>query len=184
MKRSGAWLAGGGLILSAGLISSITPTELDVVAPFDVHGGADERIASRTLVAQDATWSFAERLTDGEDWTVEGNWLVVELTASARYDEVGAEIGLASLEVDGRVFHASERLPSSLLRTPLRLSVGTTGALAFELPDGVRAGSAALKLSPHYATAPLDDLIVIPIALGDAAVRDVIEVAEPEVVAR
>lgn len=182
MNRATPWLIGAGLVLAAGLVSGITPPEDSLTDAFPVHGSADQVVTTRTLVARVVQSSFAERLSDERDeWDAEGNWLVIEIAASARQSELDAEIGLASLLVDGRVFHASERLPDSLLRSPLRVGVDTTGLIAFELPASLRSGTAQLRLSAGYFTPSLDDVIMIPIDLEAAERTGTVELTAPKV---
>lgn len=182
MRRAAQWWIGGGLVVVAGLISGITPSDQALLDPFAQRGAAEEEIVARTFLTHGAEWSFADRVTVEEDeWSADGNWLVIEVTASARTTEVGTELSLASLTVDGRIYHSSERTPESLLRTPLRVGIPTTGMLAFELPAGVRTGTAELRLSTDISTPWLDDVISIPIDLDAADTTKVIDIPEPEV---
>jgi len=185
VKRARPWLVGGALVVAAGLLSGITPSADSLFDPFLIRGGPGDAVTSRTLVATVAGASFADRVvsSDGE-WTAEGNWLIVELAVSAARTEEDAEIPLAALHLDGRVFHASERVPDSLLKTPLHVGTDTVGVLAFELPEGLRAGAGELRLTSEYVTPELDDVIALALPLDAAPAAASAELPEPRIGAR
>lgn len=176
------WLIGAALIACAGLLSAITPSDEDVTGPFIVRGGADATASSHQLSAQVLSASFADRiLADGGDWEADGNWLVVELKASATRTEVGTQIMLATLHVDGLVFRASERVPETLRSTRLHLGTDTVGYLAFELADGIRSGECELRLTAENRTPRLDDVLSLRVSLDEASRTATFELPEPEV---
>lgn len=166
MKRALPWLLGAALVLGAGLVTAVTPSDEDVVGPITVHGHAGETVAARTIIATVTDATFADEVVESA-WSAEGNWLVITLDASAATTEVDAAIQLATLAVDDRVFQASERPSTSLRGTALRVGTETTGTLSFELPTELDSGAAELRLSPGYSTPELDDLVVISIDLDD-----------------
>ncbi|MBO9624936.1 MAG: hypothetical protein J7484_01025 [Microbacterium sp.] len=168
MSRARPWILGAALVLAAALVSAIIPSEDSTYAAFLIRGdhrGADARTLSATVIGTTLTDRVVS--ADGE-WAADGNWLVVELTASSPRTEVDAEIQLATLHVDGLVFQASERIPDSLLKEQLHVGTDTSGVIAFELPDGIRHGEAELRLTTEYATPQLDDVVAVPFSLDDA----------------
>ncbi|WP_102194270.1 hypothetical protein [Microbacterium aurantiacum] len=182
MRRARPWLIGAALVVAAGLVSGVTPSQDSLVGPFLISGGPADTVTSRMLIASVSGASFADRVVaaDGE-WEAEGNWLVVELAVSAAHTEVDAEIPLATLHLDGRVFHASERAPESLLQTRLHVGTDTVGTLAFELPEGLRGGLGELRLTHEYLTPELDDVVAITLPLDEAPTASSIELDAPRV---
>ena len=83
--------------------------------------------------------------------------------------------------MDGRTYTASEPEPESLWRYPLRVGIGTSGVLAFELPAGVRSGSAELRLSSNDTTPALDDVISISVNLTTLDHRERLTISSPTV---
>lgn len=161
------WVGGVALVLAAGVVTAVTPPEDALTDPLLVRAAIDDTATSRTLVAAVQDASFADRLTVADEWEADGNWLVIELAVSAPTTEVDAAIGVASLVIDGRVFLASERPPTSLLRADLRVGTDTVGTLAFELPDGLRSGGGELRLTGEYPTPHLDDVIAFPLSFDE-----------------
>lgn len=179
MRRALPWIVGAALVLGAGLVTAATPDDEDVVGPMTVHGTARDTVASRSIIATVTGASFADEVQES-GWSVEGNWLVLTLDASAASTEVDATIQLATLAVDGRVFQASERPSTSLTGTALRVGTDTAGMLAFELPSGLDSGTAELRLAPSYSTPELDDLVVISLELGDLSRTPSAQLHAPE----
>lgn len=177
-----SWIVGAVFVLCAALVTAVTPSEDAIYEAFLIRGDAVDGATTRTLNANVLGASLAERVVsaDGE-WDAEGNWLVVELAASAPQTEVDAEIVLATLHVDGLVFRASERVPESLLETQLHVGTDTVGVLAFELADGIRSQAAELRLTTQYTTPALDDVVVLPLPLATATIEPVVTVKESEV---
>ncbi|MBT2483472.1 MULTISPECIES: hypothetical protein [unclassified Microbacterium] len=178
--RVAPWLVGAALVVAAGAVTAMTPLAAALLDPFAVRGAAGDPIQSRTLVADVRDLSFADQVTVSDaDWTADGNWLVVGLTVSAPTTEVDAAIGVASLEIDGRVYQASERPSTSLVDVDLRVGTETVGVLAFELPDDIESGTAELKLSGRYPTPELDDVVAFSVDLDAASTRPSIELEPP-----
>ncbi|WP_217181090.1 hypothetical protein [Streptomyces sp. AC495_CC817] len=183
MRRARLWLIGGTLVLAAGLVSAVTPSEDAVYDAFLVRG--DGPVTGRTLIADVDGATFTPTISSsGGDWEAEGNWLVVEVIASAPTTEVDAEIAIATLRLDGRVFQASERVRDSIVKTRLHVGTDTRGILAFELPAGIDGGRGELRLTTQYLTPQLDDVVVLPLSLDDAEHAPRIDVDRPEVTGR
>lgn len=178
MKATRSWAIGIALIIAAGAVSVVTTAALDQRAPFVVTGAAGEEVTSRSLTAVVQDASFTNRVTAG-DWHADGNWLVVTLVASAPQTEVDAVIELATLEVDGQVFQASERPGASIVGTPLHVGTDTVGTLTFQLPERVRGGDALLRLSTTMSTPRLDDLVALPVSLDGLPAEGNIDIEDP-----
>lgn len=181
MKRVTAWLLGAALVITAGAVTAVTPTDEDVIGPIEMSGSFGDPVESRTLIAAATDATFADEVVvPGADWSADGNWLVVTVIASAARTEVDAAINLATLTIDDRVFQASERPDATLTSTSLRVGVDTVGTLAFELPPDVASGQAELRLTSSYFTAELDDLITIPLDLDALPRTQSVELDDPE----
>lgn len=183
MRRpASAWLIGTGLVAIAALVSGITPPETSLYDPILVRGAAEDTVSSRTLIATVTGASFADEIVSPDgDWQAEGNWLVVEVVASAPTTEEDAEIPLATLRVDGLVFQASERPEDTLMDARLHVGTDTVGVIVFELPEGLRSGAGELRLSSRYSTPELDEVIALPLSLDEASAVATIELSEPTV---
>lgn len=174
------WFIGIGLVLAAGVVTTVTPPEQALFDPFPVRGVGDETVTARTISATMLGATRTERVTmSDEAWEAEGNWLVVELAVSAPTTEVDAAIGVASLMIDGRLFLASERVTATLVDTDLRVGTDTVGMLAFELADDVRSGVGELRLSGRYPTPELDDVITYTLDLDELPTRPTVEIERP-----
>lgn len=181
MRRALPWIAGAALVIGAGALTAATPTDDSLDSAFDVHGSFGDTVTSRNLVVTATDATFADAVTGPDpDWDAEGNWLVVTVVASAPTTEIDAAVQLASLAVDGRVFHASERPSASLVGTALRVGIETVGTIVFELPADLDSGSAELRLTPGYLTPELDDVISVSLDLAEVPRADSVELTEPE----
>lgn len=179
-RRATPWIVGAGLVIAAGVVSAATPPEQTLLDPFAVSGSVGQTVTVRTLTATVVEVARTERVTmPANEWEAAGNWVVVELAVSAPTTEVGAAIGVASLEIDGRLFQASERPPATLVGTNLRVGTDTVGMLAFELPDDLRSGGGELRLSGRYPTPELDDVITFPLHLDQIETTSSIEIEQP-----
>ncbi|WP_300265416.1 hypothetical protein [Microbacterium sp.] len=177
MTPARSWASGIALAVAACAVSVVATTAFDQRAPFVVSGAVGEQVSSRALTAAAADVRFADRVTV-DDWHADGRWIVVTVVASAPQTEVDAVIELATLEVDGQVFQASERPGTSLVRTDLHVGTDTVGMLAFEVPERISDDEGLLRLSTTYATPRLDDLVVLPIFLDDAPTEPSIEIED------
>lgn len=174
MRRWQTWAVGAALVAAAWGVAAITPTEASSEDPFPVTVAVGERGEGRNIAVTVDDIRRAESVSAGE-WNAEGNWVVVDLDAEAVVSEFGTLLTLATLEIDGRTFSASER-PDSLLRGPLAVGIPRSGSVAFELADDVDSGEAVVTFG--LDTDPrLDSLIVLRVDLGaievepDAALR-------------
>lgn len=180
MRKIVVWLSGAALVIVAGAVTVITPGVGAQTDAFPIHGVVDETIRSRNLMVRIEDVRFAGRITVPDDeWAAEGNWLVVDLSASAPRTEVDAELRLIKLIIGGREYIASERPSTSLVGVDLRVGLETSGMVAFELPADLDAEPAELRLSPPHSTPHLDDVIVVPVDLSRAQRESVIEIVEP-----
>lgn len=186
MTRALSWLAGAALVIAAGAVTAITPDADAQNGPFLIHGDVGQRLTSRNLVVTVDGAAFADRVTVDDEWAAEGNWLVVDLSASAATTEEDAQMRLVKLVVGGREFVvggrefvASERPASSLVGEDLRVGLDTTGMVAFELPSDLTTGAAEMRFTLPYSTPHLDDVIVVPLDLGGLDHEKSIEIVEP-----
>ncbi len=183
MRRRTPWLLGAALVIAAGGVTAITPSDEDVIGPIEMRGSFGDSVESRTLIAAATDATFADEVVvpgADSDWSADGNWLVVTVTASAAHTEVDAAINLATLAVSDRVFQASERPDVSLRSQSLRVGTDTVGTLAFELPPDVTSGQAELRLTSSYLTSELDDRIAIGLDLDDLPRTPSVELDDPE----
>lgn len=168
MRRGVTWAIGAALVAAAWGVAVITPAEDAEEAPFAVTAEPGERAAGRNIAVTVTDVRRAESLSAG-DWSADGNWVVVDLDAEAVVSESGTLLALATLEVDGRVFRASER-PESLLRHALSVGIPLSGSLAFELPAELTAGSGLLRLG-ESPDPRLDSVILLAVELQDLPVE-------------
>lgn len=169
MMRWVSGAIGAALVAVAWGVAAITPTEDSAEDPFPVTVAVGERGEGRNIAVTVDDIRRAETVTAGE-WTADGNWVVVDLDAEAVVTESGTLLTLATLEIDGRTFSASER-PESLRRASLAVGIPQSGSVAFELPADVRGGEGVLTFG--LDTDPrLDSLIVLDVDL------DAIEIEE------
>lgn len=171
-RRGATWAVGAALVAAAWGVAAITPPDGAEESPFVVPAEVGERAAGRNIAVTVHGVTRTESVRSG-DWSADGNWVVVDLDAEAVLSEYGALLELATLEVDGRTFGASER-PDSLLRAPLSVGVPVSGGLAFELPADVEGGAAVLTLG-EAADPRLDSVVEIDLVLDDLAVEDEVE---------
>lgn len=163
MKRWATWAVGAGLVATAWGVAVVTPAEDAEEAPFPVTAEVGERAVGRNLAVTVTDVRRAEGVGTDE-WSAEGNWVVVDLEAEAIQSEFGTLLTLVTLEVDGRTFRASER-PESLLRGGLSVGIPLSGSVAFELPEELDSGEAILTFG--LDTDPrLDSLLVLDIDLA------------------
>jgi hypothetical protein len=181
MKRTLPWLLGGALALTAAIVAVNTPGDEVYRAPFLIHGAGDGKpVTSRTLTAAVLDASFADRVTvDAAEWRADGNWLVVDIAASAPRTELDARIQLATLVIGDRVFQSSERPGNSITEADLRVGIDTIGTLTFELPPDVSAGAGEVRLTTSYATPVLGDVVVLPVSLDDLPTAENIDLEDP-----
>jgi hypothetical protein len=168
MNRWATWGIGAALVAAAWGVALVTPAEDAEEAPFPVTVALGERGAGRNVAVTVTDVRRAEAVTAG-DWSARGNWLVVDLEAEAVLSEFGALLALATIDLDGRTFRASER-PESMLRGPLSVGIPRTGSIAFELPEDVGGGAGELRLG-ETTDERLDSVIVVPVNLDEYPVE-------------
>lgn len=171
MNRWAAAAAGAALVVAAWGVAVVTPTDDDVVRPFSVPLTLDERAVGRNLAVTVDDVSRTESVSTDE-WTAEGNWVVVDLSCEATVEE-GASLRLATLTIDGAIYQASER-PASFFEQSLAVGIPRSGSLAFELPANISGGSATLTLG--LTTDPrLDSVLTYDFDLAGLELRPTTE---------
>lgn len=174
-----AWCLGGALVVAAWFVALGTPDEDHVQASFPVPVAVGEQGVGRNIAATITDIRRTSALT-ADDWSAEGNWVVVELDVSAVTSEESATLSHAELVVDGVRYSASER-PDSLRGWALSAGIPHAGGLAFELPEGLDSGDVTLELAlaPLYDTR-LDSVIVTRFDLGSVPVTTSDELPETD----
>ena len=168
MRRAAAWAVGAGLVGAAWGVAALTPADDASEAPFPVSVAVGERGVGRNVAITVVDIRRASSVS-AQDWSAEGNWVVVDLDAAAVTSEPGTTLRLATLETAGRTFSASER-PESLATQPLAVGIPRSGSVAFELPDDIEAGEAVLTFG--LSSDPrLDSLIVLQVDLDEIEVQ-------------
>lgn len=181
MRRAWPWIAASALVVAAGALTVLTPAEDALTDPILVRGGMNETVTSRTLSVEVTGAQFADRVVEADtSWEAEGNWLVVDITASAPRSEDEATVRLVTLELDGRVFQASERPAETLLQSRLHVGTPIEGSVAFELPAGLRGGTGVLRVSTSSPTPLLDDVVAISVPLDEATASPELELTAPD----
>ncbi|MDQ0894305.1 hypothetical protein [Agromyces ramosus] len=172
-------LAGAALVVAAWGVAAVTPGDEAAEQPFAVAATVGERAAGRNLAATITGLRGAEAVTN-DGWRAEGSWLLVDLEAEAVLSERGTLLSLATLDVGGRSYRASERPPASLFRSSLAIGLPHSGTLAFELPAGAFTASegddAVLRLGLHEDPR-LDSVIELRLDLAEVEVDDEAELA-------
>lgn len=164
MRTWAAWAIGAALVAAAWGVAAITPGDDASQSPFPVDAEVGERAVGRNIALTVLDVQRAETLRAGA-WAADGNWVIIDLDVEAVVSEFGSLLQLATLEVDGRTFGASER-PDSLLRSALSVGIPRSGSLAFELADEVTGGTAVLRLG-EAIDPRLDSIILLEIDLAE-----------------
>jgi hypothetical protein len=164
LPRWAAWAIGAGLVAAAWGVALVTPGDDQVQSPFPVTVAVGEEGVGRNISATVTDIRRVGELT-AENWSVEGNWLVVDLDVASVVSEFGVLMTFAEISMDGVRYSASER-PDSLRQQGLAAGIPRSGSLAFELPADLQTGQAILELAVDGDTR-LDSVIVVPFDLGD-----------------
>lgn len=172
MRRGVAAVTGALLVAIAWGVAAVTPTEDDIVSPFPLTAPIGAPAVGRDIAVTVLQVHRAESVSAGE-WTAEGNWVVFDLDAEAVVSEAGSILRLATLEIGGLTFRASER-PESIFETSLSVGIPRTGSIAFELPESVHGGTGVLRLALNSDTR-LDSVIVLDADLGEIDVEPAVE---------
>lgn len=168
------WVATVALLACAWVVSKITLPDDAADAPFAEVARIGEPASTRTLVATVTDVRLAERVTDAEGWSAEGNWLVVDLEAESVLTQELSTLAVTELVIGDRTFAATER-GTTFRQQRLVTGVPRAGSLAFELPDDVADASATLRLAAPGAGGSevlRDGVIELPIDLGELPVED------------
>lgn len=171
-RRWAAAAAGAALVAAAWCVALVTPTEDDAVLPFVTTMQLGEQADGRNLAVTLLDVHRADSVIAG-GWSADGNWIVIDLDAEAIDEESGALVALATLQVGGATYQASER-PESLFERPLYAGLPQSGSLAFELPAAAVGGTAVLHLGLH-SDPRLDTLMEAEFDLGPLPVESDVE---------
>lgn len=174
MKSWQQWLIGAGLVVVAWGVAGITPPEDAREAPFAVAAEVGAPATGRNIEITVTELRRASTVTTS-DWSADGNWLIVDLSASAVVTDQGAALRTVELAIDGRTFSASER-PDSLFKESLNAGIARTGSVAFELPADLDAGTGILTFG-LFTDARLDSVIELSVDLTDVAVQQEVALA-------
>lgn len=182
--RARGWATAGVavvLLVAAWGVSAITPSDDDAVVPFAVSATLGERAEGRNIAVTFHSIEAAESVT-AEGWGEEGDtvWVVLDVTAETVVDDVPSILDHVVLNVGGRTYRATERIPDTMLESDLQTAVPTRGGLAFELPADALAGPADIDLALRTDTR-LDSLIRLHVDdLGELPLEPTLDVAAEE----
>jgi hypothetical protein len=168
------WAATLALLAGAWVVTKVTLPDDAMIAPFPHAATIGEPTTTRNLAVTVTDVHLAHQVTDSTGWTAEGNWLVIDLEAATVVTQNLGTLRLAQLTVGDRTFSATDR-GTTFAAQSLVTGVPRSGSLAFELPDDALDGRATLRLGIPSGSAGevlLDDVIDLPITLGDLAVED------------
>lgn len=177
MRRRAQWAIGAGLLVLAWLIALATPDESAHEAPFAVAAAVGEEGVGRNIVVRVDEVRRADSVVAG-NWTADGNWLVVDLVASAVVEEFGVSLALATYTVDGRTYRASER-PVSFLQAGLLAGIPQSGSLAFELAEDVGDGRGKLRFAVN-SDPRLDSIVEVTVDLAELETEASVELLPTE----
>lgn len=162
ISRAMSWLLSGVVLVGAWFVVADTPTRDQIWAPFDVKVSPGQWGEGRNIAARVVDATFSDHV-ESTDWAASGNWLVVQIEASAVV-EAPAGLSYVELSVDGVAYGATNRA-SSGFESPLLVGVPLAGSVAFELPADVPAVVAELRLGLN-PDERLDSVVVVPIDLA------------------
>ncbi|KAM9863453.1 hypothetical protein ACI1US_00771 [Leucobacter sp. BZR 635] len=164
------WVAGLLLLALASLLLRAVPSTADSERPFVVDAQLGETAYGRTIAVAASDMEFADTVRAGS-WEQPGNWLVVDVAATATGSDAATYLGRVALVIHGegsaggaREYRASERFPS-ITAGPLIAGVPIAGGIAFELPAGA-TGHASLEFAENADTR-LDSLLRFSVDLDE-----------------
>lgn len=176
-----AWALAVVLVGAAWAVTLIAPSDDAGRDTFVTTMTDGERGAGRNIAATVTQVRTTDAVASEDDWSAEGNWLVVDLAAEAVVDQPSGYLRGAILIIGDRTFSASTRGPDAmtLLDAQLVPGVPTSGSLMFELPDDAFESAGVLRLSTS-TTAWGDSILELPIDLAAAPHVDEIVVTDRE----
>jgi hypothetical protein len=178
MKPWLVWTVGAGLLAIAWIVVAVTPGDDVSEQPFVVAASADEPAMARTFTATLSNVRLGDTATDPRGWAAEGTWLLVDIEAEARREEVGVLLSSAWLQIDGVRYRASER-PQSFLGAALSVGLPKSGTLAFELPDDAVAHTGVIEVATVEEPL-LDAVVTLPVDLAELERQQSVELAPTE----
>ncbi|WP_020096937.1 hypothetical protein [Microbacterium sp. 11MF] len=176
MKSVTVWAGGIVLLVAAWGVTQIPAGQALTESSFVQSVDVGDRAVGRQMAVTVTDVAAAERISDEVGWAADGAWVVVDLSVEAVNTEEGAVLGLATLLIDGDTYRASER-PVSLLGKALQVGVPKTGSVAFELPAGMRDGTAVIRFTVSDRDWRLDSVVEFTVDLGSLRWDDERELA-------
>lgn len=176
MKTWAQWLIGAALVAAAWGVAAVTPPEEAREAPFAVQAVVGETATGRNIQVTITSVQRTNHVST-DDWSADGNWVVVHLTAQATAEEPQS-LRLATLTIGERTYSASER-PDSLYLGSVAVGIPRSGSLAFELPADLDEGSATLTLG-LWGDPRLDSVIELSVDVGTLPHPPSLELHETE----
>lgn len=167
------WVVAVALLVGAGVVVALEPSEQLAQGPFVVDVGLGEQGTGRTIEATIHDVRVAERveLETSDGWTgaTEGVWVVADVTAQSLLDSAGVQ---GFLLVGDNEFRGSERLDTEGLESAvLSPGIPVTGTLVFEIPRELLAQAHSARvmvgLSPDWR---LDSIIATTVDLSSLTV--------------
>lgn len=172
-----ALAAGAGLTLAAAAVTVIAPGPSAVTAPFLTRGDVGQALQTRLdVIRVDEVISTSRVIAD--DTAFDGTWLAVRVTAAATTTEDGTVFGLTRAVIDDRVFHAALNVPDTMAGKRLRVGVGTTGWVVFELPEDADTDELELQFVDGTSSRPYGGEIAVTVA--DVTTADEVVLDRPE----
>lgn len=167
------WIIAGALLVGAGVVVALEPSEQLAQGPFVVDVGIDEQGSGRNIEATIHDVRVAEQveLDTSEGWTgeTEGVWVVADVTAQSILDSAGVQ---GFLLVGDYEFRGSERLDTDGLESAvLSPGIPVTGALVFEIPRDLLAQAHSARVMVGLsADWRLDSIIATTVDLSSLTV--------------
>jgi hypothetical protein len=139
MTRAISWLAAAGILVLAGVVVAVEPSEQLQQGPFVVETTLGDRGTGRNIEAtiSEVRLATVVELDEVDGWrgTTEGVWVVATVTAATRAEAAGLT---GFLLIDGLEFRGSERLDLDGLQSwQLVPGIPTTGTVLFEIPESL-----------------------------------------------
>ncbi len=166
------WIIAAALLVGAGLVVALEPSEQLAQGPFVVDVSLGEQGIGRNIEATIHDVRVAGRVeltSDGWTGATEGVWVVADVTAQSLLDSAGVQ---GFLLVGDDEFRGSERLDTDGLESAvLSPGIPVTGTLVFEIPRELLAQAHSARvmvgLSPDWR---LDSIIATTVDLSSLTV--------------